>query len=109
MPQPASDVKISYVISGFADCPYYQKALSVGQQLESQFPNSVVIVNKVFSRDDFHKFRQQELKKLGHGPDYHKTCPMVYTESAVGHHPGALIGGCDDFINIARTEYKLKV
>lgn len=109
MPQDASEIKIHYVVSGFADCPYYQKAANVAAALAEKFPETVTVENKVFSRDDYHKFRQQQLPKLGHSADHHKTCPMVYTESATGHKAGALIGGCDDFVNYARTEYQLKV
>jgi hypothetical protein len=90
----------SFVVMGFADCPYYQKALVTAEEIKAANPDNVVWEKRQLTRDDFHVERVKILQKLGHNADYHKTCPLVYT--ALKNVPKAIIGGASDFENVAR-------
>jgi len=92
-----------FVISGYKDCPYYTKACEVGDKIVEAYPE-VVIEKKCFTRDEFHEYRKTILKKLNKSEDSHKTCPLVFT--SLKNVPQAFVGGCDDFSNMARTEFK---
>lgn len=94
-----------FVISGFKDCPYFEKALAVGDLISQANPDNVTIEKLTFTRDEFHEHRKKILGKLNKSETSHTTCPMVYT--SLKNNPVALIGGFDDFSNVARTEFKL--
>ena len=96
-----------FVISGFKDCPYYHKAIEVADKIVEANPENVTIEKLCFTRDEFHEHRKKILKKLNHAEDSHTTCPFVYT--SLKNVPITKIGGCDDFTNVARTEFKLQL
>lgn len=94
---------VHVIVSGFKDCPYYQKAVAEGQRYAAAHPDHLTITVVEKPRPQFHEYREATLKNLGKNPDSHKTCPLVFTH--VTNKPMDFIGGCDSFINFLRTEF----
>eukprot|EP00461_Guttulinopsis_vulgaris_P003564 UN03565 len=80
------------VVSGFASCPYFQKAVNHSKTL-----SGVAVRVVELSRDDFHAFRVKTLESMGKDANFHRTCPFVFTESEA-QVPQTVIGGCDAFL-----------
>ena len=100
------NVPLHIVVSGFKDCPYYVKALEVAKKLEAANEH-ITIEDICLNREQFHEHRKKILKNLGHNENYHTTCPLVY--SSHKNVPAVYYGGCDNFLDLCRTEFKLDV
>lgn len=84
----------TYVVSGFPQCPFYQKAKKHVQDVASSRPNDVSAKIVELSRDDFHEHRKAALTEMGKQDSDHRTCPLVYTLDDQGK-ANKFIGGCD--------------
>jgi len=97
---------VHFTISGFADCPYYRRAVELAEKAHALHPETITFNKVELSREKFHEHRQKILVELGKSADSHKTCPLVYT--TYRNQPRDYIGGCDDFTNFLKTEYNLE-
>ena len=79
------------VVTGFASCPYFQKAKQYAQ--EKANANLTVRIVEL-SREEFHANRVAQLKALNMAEDAHKTCPFVYYENE-SLAPIKFVGGYD--------------
>lgn len=86
--------------------PYYRRATQVAKSLHESRPKDVTYETKSFPRDAFHEFRIATLARFNKPADFHRSCPLVYTQHPDGS-PNEIIGGCDAFVNLAKHKYGL--
>jgi hypothetical protein len=94
---------VHIVVSGFADCPYYQKAVKEAAAYSAKFPDNLSWEKVEVAYNEWPALRIKTLEKLGKGADSHKTCPLVYT--SFKNQPKDFIGGSDSLNTFLVTEY----
>ena len=90
-----------FVIAGRADCPFYGKAELLADELSLNLPNFKVhkIVKRPDEWDDWlHKTCQERGWK-------HSKSPLIWRELVDRGGAGILLGGCDDFLEMANGYY----
>ena len=99
----AKSAATNYVISGYPECRFFQKAQNVGKLYQEKYPNEVAIEVISLPYDEFHQHRINTLAELGMAPESHRTCPLVYEYESDGSGkmiPTKFIGGCDSFCEL---------
>lgn len=87
----------TYVVSGFPQCPYYQKAKKHVSDLAASRPTEIAVKLVELPRDQYHEHRKAALTELGKQDGDHKTCPLVYTIDDKGKAV-KYIGGADNTV-----------
>lgn len=97
-----------YLISGYPECRFFQKAQRVGKAYEAKFASEVSVSIESYEYELFHEYRVKQLAKLGKKPDSHTTCPLVYTFELDGTgavKPLEYVGGCDKTVALFKEKY----
>ncbi|EGG14901.1 hypothetical protein DFA_10774 [Cavenderia fasciculata] len=93
-----------FQVYGFKSCPYYQKAVSLGESLEKNHGNITVDIVPI-DRNEWSDVLEQRTQDLGGKAVYHRTCPLVQEGCDVNARK--FVGGYSDFLNEARKrKYK---
>ena len=90
-----------YVIAGKANCPFYAKAELLADELALNLPDFKVhkIVKQPEEWDEW-------LKLMCEGKGWkHSSSPLVWRELVDRGGAGILLGGCDDFLEMAKGYY----
>jgi len=92
--------KSCFVVHGYPQCPYYQKAQKLGEAIEKK--NSRITVEyKEVDREEWKEYLENERKELKeHRAQYHYTCPMVV--EGCDDQVKQFVGGYAEFLNQSR-------
>ncbi len=103
----ASSGPTHYLISGYPECRFFQKAERVGKAYAAKFPEQVAVKVEALDYERFHAYREQQLVKLGKAPDSHKTSPLVYTFAEKNGEvvPVEFVGGCDSTVALFTSKF----
>ncbi|EGC38737.1 hypothetical protein DICPUDRAFT_28107 [Dictyostelium purpureum] len=94
-----------FTIHGYPSCPYYQRAIKLGDAIEQGNKNIKVTVNEV-DKEEWKEFLEKESVGLGQRAKYHQTCPMVV--EGCTDDSKAFVGGFSDFLNQSKKRNYLK-
>jgi len=97
---------VHIVVSGFGDCPYFQKAVKEAKEYSEKHTEELSYSVIEVTKPEFSDLRIKTLAKLNKSADSHKTCPLVYT--ALKNVPKDFIGGSDSLHTFLVTEYPPK-
>ena len=90
-----------FVIAGKADCPFYAKAELLADELSLNLPSFKV--HKVVKRPDEW---DEWLHEICHERGWkHSKSPLIWRELVDRGGKGILLGGCDDFLEMASCYY----
>lgn len=90
-----------YVIAGMADCPFYAKAELLADELASQLQDFKV--HKIVKRPaEWNSWLEETCNERGW---QHKTSPLIWRELVDRGGAGILLGGCNDFLEMAQGYY----
>lgn len=90
-----------YVIAGMADCPFYAKAELLADELASRLPDFKV--HKIVKRpEEWNNWLEEVCREKGWE---HSTSPLIWRELIDRGGAGILLGGCNDFLEMAQGYY----
>ena len=90
-----------YVIAGKANCPFYSKAELLADELSLNLPDFKV--HKIIKQpEDWEGWLKETCDEKGWK---HSSSPLVWRELVDRGGAGILLGGCDDFLEMARGYY----
>lgn len=93
-----------YVIAGKSDCPFYARAEMVADELSLRLPD--FSVHKIVLKPD--EWDKWLLKLCGErGWSYNGDSPIIWRELINRGGKGILLGGCNDFLEMAKGYYEL--
>jgi len=102
--KPAEEQPTCYHIYGFLGCPYFQKAICVGQDLQGEHAKVNVNVS-VSERSTWSKDLKDIVEKHQTEANGHKTCPIVLEGCG---KQGRVIGGYSDFAELVEKRHKFR-
>lgn len=90
-----------YVIAGMADCPFYAKAELLADELASRLPEFKV--HKIVKRpEEWSGWLEEFCKEKGW---QHNSSPLIWRELVDRGGAGILLGGCNEFLEMAQGYY----
>lgn len=90
-----------YVIAGKANCPFYAKAELLADELASRLHDFKV--HKIVKRpEEWSEWVDEICNEKGW---QHKTSPLIWRELVDRGGAGVLLGGCNDFLEMAQGYY----
>ncbi|EFA81702.1 hypothetical protein PPL_05696 [Heterostelium album PN500] len=93
-----------FKVYGYSSCPYYQKAVKLGEVISDK-NNNIKVETVQIDRDQWPELMNNLTQQHGGKAIYHKTCPIV--EEGCSEEAKQFVGGYSDFLNESRKrKYK---